>query len=79
MAKIDALKVADWMVWADNFCRDKPYRRADIKTGADAWAIASKSGMLTDAYKDRDIVDAHIKTALSVIFPNAVFKDKYHY
>jgi hypothetical protein len=79
MAKIDALTIADWLVRADNYCRDKPYKRGDIKSGADAWILANRCDMTRDAYKDPEIVDAHIVTALKVVFPNAVFKDKYHY
>ena len=52
----------------------------DIKTGSDAWSIASKLDFTREAYAmDRSINDAHIKTALQRIFPNAVFKDVYHY
>jgi hypothetical protein len=79
MPKIDALKVADWQVMADNFCRDKPYRRGDVKLGSDAWAIANMCGILRDAYADRSVVDAHIQTAFAVVFPNAVFKDAKRY
>ena len=79
MAKIDALKIADWLVLADNFCRDKPYRRGDVKLGSDAWAIANVSGILSDAYTDRAIVDAHIQTALQSVFPNVTFKDAKRY
>jgi len=79
MAKIDSLTIADWLVRADNYCRDKPYKRGDIKSGADAWILANRCDMTRDAYKDPEIVDAHIVTALKVVFPNAVFKDKYHY
>lgn len=32
-----------------------------------------------DIFYNAGLVDAHIKTALSVIFPNAAFKDRYAY
>ena len=48
----------------------------DIKTGRDAWSIAHRAGIVRDAYADREIVDAHIQTALEKIFPNADFLDK---
>lgn len=51
----------------------------DVKTGSDAWAIASRSGILHVAYQDRSVTDAHIQTALEAIFPNAVFKDRKRY
>ena len=47
----------------------------DITTGRDAWAIAHRSGVTNDAYKDRTVTDGHIQTALERIFPHAVFKD----
>ena len=52
---------------------------ADVKTGSDAWSIASRSGVLTEAYKDRTMTDAHIQTALEKIFLNATFGDKKRY
>lgn len=53
--------------------------RKDIITGSDAWTVASRSGILNEAYKDRTVTDGHVQTALAVIFPNAVFKDKKTY
>lgn len=51
----------------------------DVLTGSMAWEVAHRAGITGEAYKDRTVVDAHIKTALQKIFPNAVFKDSYHY
>jgi hypothetical protein len=54
--------------------------RHDVKTGRDAWAVAHRAGIVTAAYDvGRDVVDAHIQTALQRIFPNAVFKDAKRY
>lgn len=64
---------------ATEFLADQGYTCADITVGSDAWRIAHLSGITNECYKDRDCVDAHIKTALAKIFPNAVFKDKYSY
>ena len=51
-----------------------------VVTGSDAWALAHWTRFASDCYDiSRDITDAHIKTALAKVFPNAVFKDKYHY
>ena len=50
-----------------------------IYEGAMAWNVAHKCGITEEAYADRSVVDAHIVTALRQIFPNAVFKNKYHY
>ena len=53
---------------------------ADVKTGSEAWAVAHRTSWPRNLYDmSRDITDAHIKTALAKIFPNAVFKDKYRY
>lgn len=49
---------------------------ADIKTGHDAWTIASRSGMLNICYSDRTVYDAHIQTVLEKIFPNVRFISK---
>ena len=59
----------------------------DIQQGVTAWDIAHRVGIVEICYgntaKDLPGIngchDAHIKTALAAIFPNAVFKDKYHY
>jgi len=66
-------KMAEWLRANTN------YGLADIKTGSDAWAVCSRSGVLREAYEDRSVVDAHIQTALEKIFPNAVFRDKKRY
>ena len=53
---------------------------ADVRTGADAWTVAHRAGVTREAYAyDRAVTDAHIKTALQRIMPNAVFKDSYRY
>lgn len=54
--------------------------RHEITEGRHAWAIATRSGVTRDAYDTaRDIVDAHIQTALEHIFPRAVFRDAKRY
>ena len=51
--------------------------RYSIVSGVDAWTVAGRAGITRHAYDlGRDIHDAHIQTALQVIFPNAVFKDR---
>lgn len=83
MAKISKDIVANWTVrcaeWLQENSKLQP-SLYDIKTGRDAWTVAHCTGIAREAYDmDRDIHDAHIKTALQSIFPNAVFKDKYSY
>lgn len=71
MAKISKETIADWTARADVVID-----RATVVTGLAAWDMAHKLGFTNEAYKDRDILDAHIQTALEKVFPNAVFKDK---
>lgn len=66
--------VNDWL-----FAAGDPGNNKDVFLGAEAWIIAHRVGITREAYKDESVVDAHIKTALQKIFPNAVFKDKYSY
>ena len=79
MAKIAQETICRWRgmaeVWLANNTR-KGNTRADVLNGIDAWTIAHRCGITNDAYQDRDIVDAHIQTALEKIFPNCLFKDK---
>lgn len=81
MAKFDLLTVITWSDMASKWLKDAgdPGTREDIYLGAEAWEIADRCGITSDAYKDRTVVDAHIVTALKQIFPNAVFTDKYSY
>lgn len=72
-------RTAEYTAMAENFLADRRLSPQDVKTGADAWAIAHRAGITQDAYQDREITDAHIKTVLQRIFPNAVFRDKYTY
>lgn len=65
--------------WADKQAKDC----AMVESGALAWTIAHKAGIVSYCYGDtsRDIagipgcVDSHIRTALKGIFPNAWPKD----
>ena len=70
-----------------NFADGVP-RGLDVPmSGSDAWNVAHRAGVTAYCYGDtsRDMpgiegcVDAHIKTALAAIFPNATFKDTYRY
>lgn len=80
MAKFDNEKVKHWGELAEKWLNEKHgISCVDIKMGVEAWVIAHRTGISSDAYKDDTVTDAHIKTALQKIFPNAVFKDKYHY
>jgi len=78
-ARFDDATVKRWQELADKKLATLGHTRADVKTGRDAWAFAHMSGIAQEAYKDRNVTDAHIKTALVRIFPNAVFSDKYRY
>lgn len=71
MAKISNETIADWTARADAVID-----RATVVTGVSAWNVAHNLGFTNEAYKDRDILDAHIQTALEKVFPNAVFRDK---
>lgn len=81
-----AMAVA-FMSNGENWADKQPKDCAMVESGSLAWTIASKCGITAYCYGDtsRDMpgiagcVDAHIKTALSDIFPNAKFADKYRY
>ena len=80
MAKFDASTVLDWKNKAERYVIDNHgITLQGIKTGVDAWEIAHRCGITSDAYKDYTVVDAHIVTALKQIFLSAVFTDKYSY
>lgn len=65
-------------IWLGEHTQDMT--RDDVRTGRDAWEIAHRCGIVNEAYAiGRDVVDAHIVSALRVIFPRAVFADKYRY
>lgn len=69
--------VDDWMT--KNAGILDPYgvsTRDHIIDGASAWTLVHRSGVLDEAYKDRSVVDAHIQTAMEIIFPNVRFLDK---
>lgn len=75
--------MADPATWADG----KPKSVDVVQTGSQAWGVAHRAGVTEYCYgntaKDmpgiEGVCDAHIKTALARIFPNAVFKDNYTY
>ena len=80
MAYFDKETVARWTSQAKDWLESKlPVTLSDVKTGKDAWTVAHRCGITKEAYKDRNVVDAHIQTALESIFPNAVFMDKKRY
>ena len=78
---------AAWLADGSKFKDGKPRELTDIKTGTDAWTIASRAGITDICYGNsaKDIPeiagchDAHIKTALAKVFPNAVFANTYSY
>ena len=80
---------ASYITMADTFLSNFPdprrspealllrLNRYSIVSGVDAWTVAGRAGITRHAYDlGRDIHDAHIQTALQVVFPNAVFKDR---
>jgi hypothetical protein len=75
--KFDKATVNRWAGMAADYLGRNGYDIADVKLGVEAWEIAHYVGITSEAYKDRSVVDAHIVTALKVIFPQAVFKDRY--
>jgi hypothetical protein len=77
--KFNSDTVNRWATLSANFLARSGYNLSDVKTGAEAWTVAHQSGITKEAYEDRSVVDAHIKTALQQIFPNAIFVDKYSY
>lgn len=79
MAKISDETVTRWTDEAQAFLQPHGLGVDAVLTGRDAWAIAHSVGICREAYKDRDIVDAHIQTALQKVFPNAVFQDAKRY
>ncbi len=78
---------SEWLEDGSNFKDGLPRNLSDIESGADAWLVAHRSGILEICYgntaKDLPGIegchDTHIKTALEKIFPNAIFKDRYDY
>lgn len=75
-----ANKIPSWQKDCDAFLAERGFSRQDVKTGKDAWMVAHNVGICREAYEiSRDIVDAHIQTALQQIFPNAVFQDPKRY
>jgi hypothetical protein len=69
-----------WTVLATEYVAEKCTGEvSDVVTGSDAWEVAHRCGITREAYEDRTVVDAHIKTVLAKIFSNAIFKDNYHY
>lgn len=94
MAFISPAHVEHFRSLAENFLGDgsrfadgKARTCEDIRQGATAWEIAHRVGITEICYgntaKDLPGIegchDAHIKTALKAIFPNAIFKDTYSY
>lgn len=85
--RIDSEYVEEFRKLAQNYLDQYGYKLSDVESGADAWTIAHRAGITEICYGNtaKDLpgiigcVDAHIKTALSRIFPNAVFHDKYGY
>lgn len=75
-----AAHLAEYTAKAESFLQSKGLSLSDIATGRDAWAVAHGAGITHHAYAlSRDIVDAHIQTALESIFPRATFLDKKRY
>lgn len=87
MAKISEAYVAEFKALAAAWLAERNLACDDVKTGGDAWLIASRSGISAICYGDtsRDLPglegvhDAHIQTALQAVFPNCVFRDAKRY
>lgn len=79
MSKITTETLSRWKETISQYLETVEYDLDDVVEGSLAWIIAHKTGIVKEAYEDRTIVDAHIKTALQKIFPNAIFKDIYNY
>jgi len=77
--KFDTQTVNRWATLCADYLGKRGYDVSDVKTGVDAWNIAHRVGVTKEAYDDRSVTDAHIKTALQKIFPECVFTDKYAY
>jgi hypothetical protein len=79
--KFDTATVKRWATMAETFLEraGDPGTTKDVYLGAEAWTIAHLSGITSEAYADRSVMDAHIVTALQQIFPRANFKDRYSY
>lgn len=77
--KFDNQIVNRWAEQAADYLGRCGYDISNVKTGVEAWDIAHRIGITQEAYQDRSVTDAHIKTALQKIFPDAVFLDKYLY
>lgn len=78
---------ADFLAEGSRFADGKARSCEDIQQGATAWNIAHRAGITDICYgnsaKDLPGIDgchdAHIKTALAKVFPNAAFADTYNY
>jgi hypothetical protein len=79
MSKFDKDTVLRFKAMAKEFLEARGLFLTDIETGRDAWTVAHQSGIISEAYTDRTVVDGHVQTALESIFPNAVFKDPKRY
>lgn len=79
MAKFDHATIERWTAQVDAALAKRGFTREQVTVGADGWAVARLAGIMDEAYQDRDVVDAHIQTALEAILPNCVFKDKKRY
>ena len=81
MSKFNKEILTRWKTQAADWLKDAgdPGTADDVYLGSEAWQIAHRCGIVSEAYQDPAVVDAHIVTALKQIFPNAVFRDKYHY
>ena len=79
MSKFNKETINRWATLAADHLGRNGYDLSDVKNGFEAWDVAHRVGIVKEAYADREVVDAHIVTALRQIFPEAVFKDRYFY
>lgn len=63
-----------WLADGSRFVDGQPRYIEDVTVGACAWDVAHRCGILRECWA-LGCNDAHIRSALKRIFPNAVFRE----
>lgn len=79
MAYFDKVTVARWTAQVDAALAAQGFTREQVTNGVDGWTVARLAGITEEAYRDRDVTDGHIQTALERILPNCKFRDPKRY